>query len=80
MAWTRTALAFGAVGGIILKTSVVPGIVVLATCPLIYVLGILARPGPEAQHAAGRLRLVSATIVVIALVALVVAALAPGRR
>jgi hypothetical protein len=80
MAWTRTALAFGAVGAIILRTSVVAGAVVLATSPLIYVLGVLARPGAGAERSAGRLRLVSATIVVVALVALVVAALAPGRR
>jgi uncharacterized membrane protein YidH (DUF202 family) len=80
MAWTRTALAFGAVGGIILRTSVVPGIVVLATSPLIYVLGILARPDAEAKHAAGRLRLVSASIIVVALVALAVSVFAHGRH
>jgi uncharacterized membrane protein YidH (DUF202 family) len=80
MAWLRTALAFGAVGGIILKTSLVPGLVVLATSPMIYVLGLLARPDASAAHSAGRLRLISITIVGVAVVALAVAVFGRGRR
>ncbi len=80
MAWARTALAFGAVGGIILKTSVIPGLVVLAMTPVVYVLGALARPDAHAGHSAGRLRLISATIVMVAVVALAVAVFASGRR
>ncbi len=80
MAWARTALAFGAVGGIILKTSVIPGLVVLATVPLVYVLGVLARPDADTAHSAGRLRLITCTIVGVALVALGVSVFAPGHR
>jgi uncharacterized membrane protein YidH (DUF202 family) len=79
-AWTRTALAFGAVGGIILKTSLIPGLVVLATSPVIYVLGLLARPDANAEHSAGRLRLISGTIIAVALVAMGVAVFGRGHR
>ena len=50
-----------------LKNDVVAGLVILATTPVIWRLGYLARDRP------GRLRLVTATIVAVALVALVIA-------
>jgi uncharacterized membrane protein YidH (DUF202 family) len=80
LAWTRTALAFCAVGGIILRTSVFPGLVVLATGPLIYVLGLLARPDASAGHSARRLRVITGIIIVVAVVALAVAVFGPGRK
>ena len=67
LAWTRTAISFAAVGGVVLKNDVVAGLVILATTPVIWRLGYLARDRP------GRLRLVTATIVAVALVALVIA-------
>jgi uncharacterized membrane protein YidH (DUF202 family) len=67
LAWTRTALSFAAVGGVLLKKDVVVGLIVLATVPVIWELGRLA------HHRPGRLRLVTATIVAVALVALAVA-------
>jgi uncharacterized membrane protein YidH (DUF202 family) len=67
LAWTRTALSFAAVGGVLLKKDVVAGLIVLATVPVIWELGRLA------HHRPGRLRLVTATIVAVALVALAVA-------
>ena len=79
LAWRRTAIAFAAVGGIMLKTSVVAGILVLAMSPLIWVLGHLASPSPDSARARPRLRLVSVTIVAVAVVALVVSLTAPGR-
>jgi len=57
LAWTRTALSFAAVGGVLLKKDVVAGLIVLATAPVIWELGRLA------HHRPGRLRLVTATIV-----------------
>lgn len=66
LAWTRTALSFAAVGGVVLKRAVVPGLVLLALSPAIYLLGRLAYNRP------GKLRLVTATIVAVAVVALVV--------
>ena len=67
LAWTRTALSFGAVGGVVLKREVVAGLVLLALAPVIYVLGRLAYSRP------GKLKVVTGTIVAVALVALVVA-------
>jgi uncharacterized membrane protein YidH (DUF202 family) len=69
LAWTRTALSFAAVGGVVLKKELIPGLIILATVPVIWQLGRLA-------HHRGRLELVTATIVAVALVALLVAILA----
>ncbi len=66
LAWTRTAISFAAVGGVVLKREVVPGLILLAVVPAIYVLGRLAYTRPE-KH-----KLVTATIIAVALVALVV--------
>jgi hypothetical protein len=85
MAWTRTALAFTAVGGVILKTSVPAGLAVLVTCPLVWVAGRLGGPSPRAAAGAGpipfarRFRLITLTIVVVAVIALVVSVFARGR-
>jgi uncharacterized membrane protein YidH (DUF202 family) len=79
LAWRRTAIAFAAVGGIILKTNLIAGAVVLAMSPLIWVLGQLAGPHVDGARAAPRLRLISITIVVVAAVALTVALTARGR-
>jgi hypothetical protein len=85
MAWTRTALAFAAVGGVILKTSVPAGLAVLVTCPLVWVAGRLGGPSPRAAADTGptlsarRFRLVTLTIVVVAVVALAVSVFARGR-
>ena len=67
LAWTRTAISFAAVGGVVLKREVVPGLILLALVPAIYLLGRLA------YRRRGKLKLVTATIVAVALVALVVA-------
>ena len=66
LAWTRTALSFAAVGGVVLKREIVPGLILLALAPAVYVLGRLAYTRPE-KHL-----LMTATIVAVALVALVV--------
>ena len=67
LAWTRTALSFAAVGGVVLKKDVVAGLIILAVAPAIWRLGRLADDRP------GRLKLVTATIVAISVVALAVA-------
>jgi uncharacterized membrane protein YidH (DUF202 family) len=64
LAWTRTAISFAAVGGVVLKREVVPGLILLAVVPAIWLLGRVAHTGPE------KLKLVTATIVAVALVAL----------
>jgi uncharacterized membrane protein YidH (DUF202 family) len=73
LSWTRTALSFAAVGGVVLKREVAVGLILLALAPVIYVLGRLAYTRPE-KH-----KLVTATIVVVALVALVVSFTARTR-
>jgi len=67
MAWTRTALSFAAVGVVLLKRDVAAGLIVLATVPVIWQLGRLT------HHRPGRLKLVTVTIVAVALVALLIA-------
>jgi uncharacterized membrane protein YidH (DUF202 family) len=66
LAWTRTALAFAALGVVVLRKEIVPGLIILAIAPAIWQLGRLA------HHLPGRLMLVTVTIVVVALVALIV--------
>jgi uncharacterized membrane protein YidH (DUF202 family) len=67
LAWTRTALSFGALGGVVLRRDLIPGLLILAAVPVIWQLGRLARQRP------GRLGLVTVAIVIVAVVALVVA-------
>jgi uncharacterized membrane protein YidH (DUF202 family) len=67
LAWTRTALSFAAVGVVVLRRDLLPGLIILAAVPAIWQLGRLA------HHLPGRLRLVTATIVAIAVVSLTVA-------
>ena len=66
LAWTRTALSFAAVGGVVLKEDLIPGLLIMAAAPAVWQLGRLA------HHLPGRLRLVTATIVAVAIAALAV--------
>ncbi|MGH3300902.1 MAG: DUF202 domain-containing protein [Streptosporangiaceae bacterium] len=79
LAWRRTAIAFAAVGGIMLKTSLIAGALVLAMSPLIWAIGHLAGPNPDSALATPRLRVVGITVVAVAVVALVVSLTARGR-
>jgi uncharacterized membrane protein YidH (DUF202 family) len=76
LSWTRTAIGFAALGGVILKTNVVPGIIVIAISPVVWRLGQLSRSGATVP---GRLRLITATIVAVSLVALVLSFVASSR-
>jgi uncharacterized membrane protein YidH (DUF202 family) len=67
LAWTRTALSFAAVGVVVLRKDVVPGLIILCAAPVTWQLGRLA------HHLRGRLELVTVTIVGVALAALIVA-------
>jgi uncharacterized membrane protein YidH (DUF202 family) len=67
LAWTRTAISFAAVGGAVLKTHLVPGLVIMATAPAIWHLGHLA------QRRGDQLKLVTAAIVAVGMLALAVA-------
>ncbi len=67
LAWTRTALSFAAVGGVVLRKDVIAGLIILIAVPVIWWLGRLPYTRPA------RLKLVTATIVIISLAALAVA-------
>jgi len=67
LAWTRTALSFAAVGAVALRKDVIAGLLILATVPVIWRVGRLD------HHRPGRLRLVTAAIVAVSLVALAIA-------
>jgi hypothetical protein len=78
LAWSRTVIAFAAVGGAILKTSIAAGLTVIALGVLI---GGVARilPGPGTSGAApGRLRIVAVAVTGVSVVALAVALFGHG--
>jgi uncharacterized membrane protein YidH (DUF202 family) len=66
LAWVRTALSFGAVGGVVLKKDVIPGLIILCAVPVVWNIGRLA------HHRPGRLKLVTVTVVIVALASLIV--------
>jgi uncharacterized membrane protein YidH (DUF202 family) len=50
LAWTRTAISFAALGGVVLKANVVTGLIILALAPVIWQLGRMAwGSAPEAS-------------------------------
>ncbi len=65
LAWTRTAISFAAVGGVVLKKELIPGLILLSVSPAIWELGRLAYRRPV------KLRVVTAAIIAISVVALV---------
>jgi uncharacterized membrane protein YidH (DUF202 family) len=75
LAWTRTAIAFAAVGVALLRREVIPGLIVLATTPLIYAVGRFASHGPRSGPRPGRLLVVTVTITVVAVLAVIAALL-----
>jgi uncharacterized membrane protein YidH (DUF202 family) len=68
LAWTRTALSFGAVGGVVVKSHVIVGLVIMALAPVIWQLGRLTRNDPPPA----RIKLITATVVLVACAALLV--------
>lgn len=79
LAWTRTALAFAALGGTVLKVNVVSGLIILAIAPLVWHLGRASgsRLRGTDLPAVGvtRIRLITVSIVGVSAIALVVALL-----
>jgi uncharacterized membrane protein YidH (DUF202 family) len=82
LAWTRTAIAFAALSGVVLKDNVVTGLIILAVAPVIWQLGRVTRGGaPEAGDrvpavpVAGptRLFIIAVAIAAVALLCLIVA-------
>jgi uncharacterized membrane protein YidH (DUF202 family) len=80
LAWTRTALSFAAIGGIILKRELAAGFVVLALSCVVWLVGRLAVvPGRTGQVRArpGPLLVISIAVTGVAIAALMLALLGP---
>jgi uncharacterized membrane protein YidH (DUF202 family) len=77
LAWTRTAIAFAALGGVVLKANVISGLLVLAAAPVVWQLGRVARsraPGTDLPTVgATRLFIIALSIVAVALLCFLVA-------
>jgi Domain of unknown function (DUF202) len=82
LAWIRTAISFAAVGGVLLKTAPLAGVLVLGMSALVWSLGRLSRgpsgrllaSGPEpvpGTRQSRKLLLITATVAVVSSVALV---------
>ena len=82
LSWTRTAISFAALGGVVLKVNVVTGLIVLAVSPLVWQLGRISEGGsPGTQLPAigrARIRLIAGCIVTVSLLCLVIALLGPS--
>jgi uncharacterized membrane protein YidH (DUF202 family) len=90
LSWTRTAIAFAALGGTVLKENLATGLVILVIAPVIWQLGRVSRgaftgaagrsPAMD-QIGARRLFLITVSIVGVALLCLMITILgrsAPG--
>lgn len=82
LSWTRTAIAFTALGGVMLKDNVITGLIILAVVPLIWRLGRLPRSGSPPSGlptvGAARIRMIAASVVGVALLSLLIAVLGPS--
>jgi len=77
LAWTRTALAFAAIGGVILKRDLAAGFVVLALSGLVWFLGRLAVVPGQVRARPGPLLVISIAVTGVAIAALMLALLGP---
>jgi uncharacterized membrane protein YidH (DUF202 family) len=73
LAWTRTAIAFAAVGAAVLKSHLVAGLTVLGLAGIVWGLRHLFRDTAVTRSQPARLRGVTLIVVAVALVALVLA-------
>jgi uncharacterized membrane protein YidH (DUF202 family) len=76
LAWTRTALSFAALGGVVLKANVVTGLLILAIAPVVWQAGRVTRgrsPAGLPVVGAARLFLIAVSIVAVSLLCLAVA-------
>jgi uncharacterized membrane protein YidH (DUF202 family) len=78
LAWTRTAIAFAALGAAILKYRPVVGLPVLALSAVVWRLGRLPGTAGAADVRDRRLLLITVSTVGVSVVALVLSFLGPG--
>src|SRR5579863_1562744 len=70
LAWVRTAIAFAAVGGAILKTDIAAGATVLALAPVIALTGRFSKNSVPGRARPWHLLLTTAAVTTVALVVL----------
>ncbi len=80
LAWSRTSIAFAAIGVVMLKWNPVAGGVVLALSIPIWIADRRARLTADGSSVSGSLRLVTATIVLVAVAALLVVLIGRGPQ
>jgi uncharacterized membrane protein YidH (DUF202 family) len=74
LAWARTAIAFAAVGGAMLRKEPVAGLVVLAMTPLIWTLGrFVGHRAARPEQLSRRLLLVTVIVVIVSALGVAVA-------
>jgi uncharacterized membrane protein YidH (DUF202 family) len=79
LAWTRTAIGFVAVGAAMLKANVPAGFAVLAMSLPIWVVDRFTGRAPDSWLAVRRHVLVTATIIAVAVAALVITLTVPSH-
>ena len=78
LAWLRTAIAFGAVGLVMLRGEPVAGLLVLGVTPLIWALGHYVSATARPETRSRRLLLITVAVTGVAVVATVAALLGHG--
>jgi uncharacterized membrane protein YidH (DUF202 family) len=77
LSWTRTAISFAALGGAVLKSNVITGLIILAIAPVIWQLGRVTRgkaAGPGLPDVgATRIFIITVSIVAVSVLCLAVA-------
>jgi uncharacterized membrane protein YidH (DUF202 family) len=72
LSWVRTAIAFAAVGAVLLRQQPVIGLIVLAEAPLIWALGhFISNETAPSGLPSRRLLLVTVAVTVVALLAII---------
>jgi uncharacterized membrane protein YidH (DUF202 family) len=77
LAWTRTALSFAVIGGVILKHDLAAGFVVLGLSALVWGVGQLAGVPGRAGARQGRLLVIALAVTGVSAVALALALFGP---
>ena len=79
LSWVRTAIAFAAVGGAMLRREPIAGLVVLAVTPVIWGLGrFVGQRARRPDELSRRLLLVTVIVVMVSVLAVAVAFAGPG--
>lgn len=78
LAWTRSSIAFAAIGGLILKTRPLVGAPLLILSAVIWSIGLMRRTPGQAGVARKRVLFVTICVTVIAIAALTIALAGPS--